>query len=127
MSRGDPCHHAMRDGSPCVRLDIAVADVAGSVRAGTTALRVALDGVRAGSVRSAIVAAADARLAAPESELEPLLGDGAAAAVVASDGVIAELVATASVAEEFTHVWRTDQQREVRVTETRFATKYGYV
>src|SRR5216117_2923888 len=76
-----------------LRRDVAVADFAGSVRAGMTALRAALDGVRAGSFRSAIVAAADTRLAAPEYELEPLLGDGAAAAVVAGEHIIAELVA----------------------------------
>jgi hydroxymethylglutaryl-CoA synthase len=110
-----------------LRRDVAVADFAGSVRAGTTALRAALDGVRAGSLRSAIVVAADARLAEPESELEPLLGDGAAAAVVGSEGVIAELVAGASVAEEFTYLWRTDEQRHLRASETRFATTYGYV
>ncbi|TMA64738.1 MAG: 3-hydroxy-3-methylglutaryl CoA synthase, partial [Deltaproteobacteria bacterium] len=41
----------------------AVADFGGSVRAGVAALRVALDGVRAGSLRNVLVAAADARLA----------------------------------------------------------------
>jgi len=110
-----------------LRRDVAAADFAGSVRAGTTALRAALDGVRAGSFRSAIVVAADARLAEPESELEPLLGDGAAAVIVAGEDVIAELVAAASVSEEFTCLWRTDEQRHLRVTEARFGTTYGYV
>src|SRR5207253_3516228 len=87
----------------------------------------ALDGVRAGSLRTALVAAADARLAEPESEMEPLLGDGAAAVAVGGDGVVAELVSAASVAEEFTYVWRTDEQRTLRVSETRFGTTYGYV
>src|SRR5437867_10163113 len=109
-----------------LRRDVTVADFAGSVRAGLTALRAALDGVRAGSFRSALVAAADARLAAPESELEPLLGDGAVAALVGSDGVVAEIVAAASVAEEFTYLWRTDEQRYVQATEPRFGTTYGY-
>src|SRR5881409_3617294 len=109
-----------------LRRDVAVADFAGSVRAGVAALRAALDGVRAGSFRSALVAAADARLAAPESDLEPLLGDGAVAALVGSDGVVAEIVAAASVAEEFTYLWRTDEQRYVQATEPRFGTTYGY-
>ena len=43
------------------------------------------------------------------------------------DGVVAELVSAASVAEEFTYVWRTDEQRTLRVSETRFGTTYGYV
>src|SRR3989449_728590 len=110
-----------------LRRDVVVADLAGSVRAGVAALRAALDGVRAGSLRTALVAAADVRLAEPESELEPLLGDGAAAVAVGSDGVVAELVSAASVAEEFTYVWRTDEQRTLRVSETRFGTSHGYV
>src|SRR5437867_5354881 len=110
-----------------LRRDVVVADFAGSVRAGVAALRAALDGVRAGSLRTALVAAADARLAEPESELEPLLGDGAAALAVGGEGVVAELVAAASVAEEFTYVWRTDEQRTLRGTEPRFGTTYGYV
>ncbi|TMA37308.1 MAG: hydroxymethylglutaryl-CoA synthase family protein, partial [Deltaproteobacteria bacterium] len=104
----------------------AVADFCGSVRAGVAALRTALDGVRGGSLRDALVAAADARLAEPESELEPLLGDGAAAVAVGRDGVIAELISSASVAEEFTYFWRTDEQRTVQVAEPRFGASYGY-
>jgi 3-hydroxy-3-methylglutaryl CoA synthase/uncharacterized OB-fold protein len=105
---------------------IAVADFGGSVRAGLAALRAALDGVRAGSLHAALVTAADARLAAPESELEALFGDGAAAAVVGRDGVVAEVLAAASVAEEFTYLWRTDEQRCVQATEPRFGATYGY-
>src|SRR6266403_757881 len=110
-----------------LRRDIVVADLAGSVRAGLAALRAALDGVRAGSLRTALVAAADARLGEPESELEPLLGDGAASVAVGSEGVVAELVSTASVAEEFTYAWTTDGQRTLHVSETRFGTSHGYV
>src|SRR5437016_6543912 len=103
-----------------LRRDVVVADFGGSVRAGLAALRGALDGVRAGSVRTALVTAADARVAEPESELEPLLGDGAAAVAVGAEDVIAEVVSAASVAEEFTYLWRTDGQRELHATETRF-------
>src|SRR5690349_405818 len=110
-----------------LRRDVAVADFAGSVRGGLAALRGALDGVRAGSVRTAVVVAADARVAEPESELEPLLGDGAVAVAVGTEDVVAEVVSSASVAEEFTYIWRTDEQRELRATETRFGTTYGYV
>ena len=110
-----------------LRRDVVVADFAGSVRSGLAALRTALDGVRAGSVRTALVAAADARLAEPESELEPLLGDGAAALAVGGDDVIAEVVSAASVAEEFTCLWRTDEQRYLQASEPRFGTSHGYV
>src|SRR5262249_7470887 len=59
-------------------------------------------------------------------DLEPLLGDGAAAVAVAAESVIAELVSAASVSEEFTYLWRTDEQRTVRASEPRFGTTYGY-
>jgi 3-hydroxy-3-methylglutaryl CoA synthase/uncharacterized OB-fold protein len=107
--------------------ETAVADFTGSVRAGMSALRAAFDGVRAGSVDAALVVAADARLAEPESELEPLFGDGACAVVVGHDGVIAELVSSASVSEEFTYLWRTDAQAYVQVADMRFGDAYGYV
>jgi hydroxymethylglutaryl-CoA synthase len=109
-----------------LRRDVAVADFSGSVRAGLGSLRVALDGVRAGSARSALVAIADARVAEPESELEAFLGDGAVGVAVGTDGVVAQLVATASVAEEFTYLWRTDEQRYVQASEPRFGATYGY-
>src|SRR4029453_8119991 len=64
------------------RRDLAVADFAGSTRAGVTALRAAFDAVAAGTLGSVLVAAADTRLAEPESELEATLGDGAAAVLV---------------------------------------------
>jgi 3-hydroxy-3-methylglutaryl CoA synthase/uncharacterized OB-fold protein len=104
----------------------AVADFAGSVRAGVAALRAALDGVRAASVETAMVAAADVRVAEPGSELEGLLGDAACAVAVGREGVVAELVATASVAEEFTHLWQTDQQRFLQVSDARFGNAYGW-
>jgi hydroxymethylglutaryl-CoA synthase len=105
---------------------IGVADFAGSVRAGTTAVRAALDAVAAKAARSAVVTVADTRLAAPESDSEALLGDGAAAVRVGRDAVVAEFVGAASVAEEFTHFWRTDDQRFVQSFEGRFSTTYGY-
>ena len=105
--------------------DIATADFTGSVRAGLSALRAALDGVGAGSLREALVVAADCRVAEPGGELEAQLGDGAAAALVARHDVIAELVTAASVAEEFTYFWRTDEQRYVQVADARFGNQYG--
>ena len=53
-------------------------------------------------------------------------GDGAAALTIADHDVIAEFVDAASVAEEFTYVWRTDQQRTVQVAGGRFSNVYGY-
>lgn len=103
----------------------AVADFGGSLRAGLTALRSACDGVGAGSLRHAIVTAADVRVPEPGSDLEGQLGDAGAAVAVGREGVIAELVSVASVAEEFTYFWRTDEQRYVQVADARFGNQYG--
>lgn len=95
--------------------DVVTADVGGSLRCGTTALRLALDSVRAGSVAEALVAAADVRTVPPGTELEGLLGDGAGAALVGSDGVIASYEGAYTVSREFTDVWRGQGDRYVNV------------
>jgi 3-hydroxy-3-methylglutaryl CoA synthase len=105
---------------------VGVSDFTGSVRASTGALRAALEAVASGGATEVVVAAADMRLAAPESDLEPLLGDGAAALRVGRENVLAEFVGAASVAEEFTHLWRTEEQRFVQAFEGRFSNTYGY-
>jgi 3-hydroxy-3-methylglutaryl CoA synthase len=102
------------------------ADFTGSARAGVSALLAAANAVRAETRNCVLVAAADARLAAPESDLEGLLGDAAAAVVVGRDRVVAEIVQTASVSEEFTHIWRTDGARFVQAFPGRFSNTYGY-
>ncbi len=102
------------------------ADFGGSVRAGLSALLAAVNAVRAGALSDVLVAVADTRLAAPESEMEGLLGDGGAALRIGGDAVLAEVVATASVSEEFTHFWRTDTQRYLQAFPGRFSNTYGY-
>lgn len=105
---------------------IAVADFTGSTRAALAALGAACDGVQAGRLSHALVTAADVRVAEPGTELEPVLGDAACAVAIGRDGVIAELVSTSSVAETFTYLWRTDEQRYLQVADSRFGNTYGY-
>ena len=102
------------------------ADFCGSVRAGLSAVLAAVNALRAGALSDVVVAAADSRLAAPESEMEGFLGDGAAALRIGRGAVLAEVVATASVSEEFTHFWRTDRQRFLQSFPGRFSNTYGY-
>ena len=106
--------------------EIFTADFTGSARAGVSALLAALRAVQAGAADQVLVAAADVRLVDPESELEGVLGDGAAALAVGKDAVIAELVDAASVSEEFTYLWRLDTQRSLQVAGGRFSNVYGY-
>lgn len=107
-------------------VEILTADVGGSLRAGTTALRLALDAVRAGTAAQALVVASDMRPVAPGSELEPLLGDGAGAALVGGEGVIASFEGAFTVSHEFTDVWRREADRYVRsLPDMTFVRAYG--
>jgi len=85
---------------------VLTADLGGSLRCGTTALRLALDMVKAGSVGQALVTAADIRPVAPGTAEEILLGDGAGAALVGGEDVIASFEGGYSASREFTDVWR---------------------
>jgi len=102
------------------------ADFAGSTRAGLSATLAALRVVQSVAAHTVLVAAADVRTAAPENELEGVLGDAAAALTVGDGDVIAEFVDAASIADEFTHFWRTDVQRTVQMAGGRFASDFGY-
>ncbi len=74
-----------------LKREIRTADVTGSLRAGASALAMAVDAVAAGSASSILVAAADMRLGAPNGAIEQQLGDGAAALLVGRENVIAEI------------------------------------
>lgn len=109
-----------------LRRDVATADVAGSLRAGTGALRAACDAVAAGSARRVLVLASDVRPAAPGSALERAFGDGAAAFLVGDDEPIATLEAAHAVADEIVDVWRGEGDRFVHAWEDRFVVQEGY-
>jgi len=105
---------------------VQTADFSGSIRAGVSALLAGANAVRAGALAEVMVTAADVRVAAPESELEGLLGDAAAAVRVGREGVLAELVNTTSISEEFTHLWRTDTERFLQAFPGKFSNTFGY-
>ena len=106
--------------------EVLTADLGGSLRCGTTALRLALDVVRAGSAAEALVVASDMRPAAPGSELEGQLGDGAGAALVGRAGVIASFEGAFSASHEFTDVWRNQGDRYVTaLPDLTFVRAYG--
>jgi hydroxymethylglutaryl-CoA synthase len=109
-----------------LRRDIRAVDLAGSLRAGTSGLRTALDMVEAGSASSALVIAADARLGPLGSRLESSFGDGAAAFLIGSQQPVAHLEAARAVSDEILDVWRTDGERTVESWEERFVVQHGY-
>lgn len=106
--------------------EIRTADFANTLRAGVTALRAAVDAVKAGSAKSVLVAVAEARMGFPRSAEEQNFGDGAAALLIGDSNVAAEIEGAASVSDEIIDVWRTDHDDFVRSWEDRWVLTYGY-
>lgn len=107
------------------RQDVQTADFTGTVRAGTQALRAALDAVRSGAARNCLVVAADHRPAEPATDMEQAFGDGAAAVILTASGPI-EAIAEASIADDITGSWRRIDDRYVRSFQPRHEASYAY-
>lgn len=109
-----------------LREDIFTADFGNSLRAGTTALKAAVDTLKAGSAQKVLVIASDMRIPVPGSDFEREFGDGAVAILVSvSDSKVA-IRDSCSMAFEMLDVWRTDEDRFVRSWEERFYIEEGY-
>jgi len=106
--------------------EIRTADFAHCLRAGTTALRAAMDAVKAGSAKNVVVTAADCRLGFPYSTQEQALGDGAASLLISDSDVAVDIEDCYSISDELTDVWRTDEDRFVREWEDRWVITHGY-
>jgi len=113
-------------GAMALRRDIMTADFGGSLRAGTIALRAAIDAVKAGSARNVLVTAADRRLAGANGMNEMFFGDGAGAVLVSGESVAADFVGGHTVSEDFFDQWRSDKDDFVRGYEERFLREKGY-
>lgn len=115
---------AVLDAGSAVR----TADITDSLRAGTSALRAALDAVQAGAGR-ALVCAGDCRMGEPDTHAEQSYGDAGAAMVVGGgDGepVLAEVIGACTQTEEFLGTWRSDEQDFLHSFPGAFETKLGY-
>lgn len=110
-----------------LRTDIFTADFANTIRAGTLALRAAMDSVSAGSAKQVLVTAADLRVPQPRSEFEPVLGDGAAAVTVGKENVLAEIEDSFTISSEILDIWRAAGDTFVRSAEDRFIGEEGYL
>jgi hydroxymethylglutaryl-CoA synthase len=107
--------------------DVFTADFAHSLRAGTAALRSAIDAVKAGSAKKVMVTAVDARLGIPGTTFEQNFGDGAGALLIGDSDVVASIEDSYSVYSEILDVWRADNDTFVRSWEDRFTATHGYL
>jgi 3-hydroxy-3-methylglutaryl CoA synthase len=103
------------------------ADFANTLRAGSIAIRSAIDSVKNGSARNILVAASDCRTGAPQGRFEPQLGDGAAAVMIGSSHTIADIEDSYSIFSDFTDLWRAQSDGFVRSAEGRFIDTQGYM
>jgi len=103
------------------------ADFTDSLRATTMAIKSAIDAVKAGSAKSVMMAAADCRMGAAKGALEQTLGDGAAALMIGSEKVMAEVEGSYSIFNDFTDQWRTAEDTFIRSAEGRFIDEVGYL
>lgn len=110
-----------------LRRDIVTNDITNSLRAGTLALKAALDAVTAGSARQVMVTAADARSAEPGGEIDQAIGDGAGALLIGNKDVIATVTGSHSISEETQDYWRAEGDNYVRTWEDRFVFDTGYM
>lgn len=105
---------------------IATMDFANSLRSGSNALRAALDSVKPGSSRRALVVAADCRLGRPQTPQEMGFGDAGAALSIGDSGIIAAVEDSYTVSDDITDVWRKDDDEFVGSWEDRWVIAYGY-
>ena len=109
-----------------LKREISTADFSNSLRAGTGALKAALDIVEGGSLKNILVTSSDCRLGYPISDEEQTFGDGAAALLVAKENVLATLEGSYSICNEMMDVWRKPDDKFVRTWEKRFIMGEGY-
>ncbi len=109
-----------------MRRDVRTIDVTGSLRAGTTAIVPALDAIKAGTAKSVMVTAADTIMAAPAGDFEQAYGDGGAALLLGTEGVIASVEGSYSISDEFAGMWRTSEDTFIRSWEDRMVLDSGY-
>lgn len=102
-------------------------DFTNSRRCASTAVKAALDAVKAGSADNIIVAAGDARTAEPGGPLEQITGDGGAALCIGSKNVIAEVIASASVSDNTYDEYRVAGEPFVNASDQRFGMSHNFI
>lgn len=109
-----------------LRRDIFTADCTGSLRAGTNALKIALDAVKAGSAKNILVVAADCRMGPPKGEFDQTSGDGAAAFLISDSNVAVNVEDSYSISDQIIDLWRPEGEPFVAAWEDRFVYDEGY-
>jgi 3-hydroxy-3-methylglutaryl CoA synthase len=105
---------------------VRAADFSGGIKAGTTALLSALEGVESKRVNNLLVCSSDCRLGKPASPQELIFGDAAAALLVGDEGVIAEFKGSYSTTYDFVDHYRGEFAKFDRQWEDRWIRDLGF-
>jgi hydroxymethylglutaryl-CoA synthase len=105
---------------------IRAADFSGGLKASTTALLSALEGVASKGVNNILVTASDCRLGKPASPQEMIFGDGAAAFLVGDQNVIAEFKGFYSTSYDFVDHFRGSFSKFDSQWEERWIRDFGF-
>jgi hydroxymethylglutaryl-CoA synthase len=109
-----------------LRENIFSLDVGHSLRSATSAMRIACDAVKSGSMKKVLIAAADCRVPPPNSEFEAAYGDGSAALIIGDEDVAVSIEGSHSVSTEFLDVWRKELDGYIQTWEDRFILTHGH-
>ncbi|RLC91869.1 MAG: hydroxymethylglutaryl-CoA synthase [Chloroflexi bacterium] len=109
-----------------LREDASTMDFGHSLRSCTNALTAASNAIKAGEARRVMVAASECRVPAPNSEFEPVYGDGAAAFLLGDSDVAASIEGSYTISSEFIDVWRKETDTYAWAWEDRFTRDEGY-
>ena len=101
-------------------------DFTNTLRAGTSAIKAAMDAVGSGSAKSVLITASDCPMGAPRGRFEQILGDGAAALMIGSKDPVAAIEGTHSMFNNFTDWWRREKDAFIQAGEGRFVNEVGY-
>jgi len=110
-----------------LREDINTSDFGHSLRGGTSALKSAMDSVKSGSSRVALVTASECQVAPGDSPGELQMGDGAAALAIGDKDVAVSIEHVYSLTSDFLDVWRLPQDLYNQDWEDRFIYDKGYL
>ncbi len=110
-----------------LREDMFSADISHSLRGATSAMKAAIDAVQAGSAKRVMVVASDCRIPPPNSEFEPVFGDGAAALLIGDSEVAVSIEGSYHCSSEFIDVWRKPEDTYMQPWEDRFIREEGYL
>ena len=109
-----------------LRDDVRSADFTGALKAGTSSLISAMEGVGSKNVKEVLVCTADCRLGKMGSPQEMIFGDGGAAFLIGDQGVIAEFKDSYSLTYDFVDHYRGSKTFFDRQWEDRWIRDLGF-